>query len=77
MTDNHTKTLADIVKRGNDLARQFYASMGCVVPDDYKFYEATHPQEVGCWNMAVMAYDFIEGTDLEDCLNQWLGEAET
>jgi hypothetical protein len=70
------KTVADIVHEGNTLARLFYGSMGYVVPDDYKFYEATHPQEVGCWNQAVIAYDHIEGTDLDDCLAEWLDDQE-
>ena len=71
------KTVADIVREGNSLARLFYGSMGYVVPDDYKFYEATHPQEVGCWNQAVIAYEHIEGTDLEDCVAEWLDDQES
>lgn len=54
-----------IVREGNALARLFYKSMGYVVPDGYRFDQATHPQEVGCWKMAVLAYDHIEQTDLQ------------
>lgn len=64
------KTVSEIVQEGNELARQFYRSMGCVVPEDHKFYEARHPQERGCWNLAVIAYEYIEGTDLEECLEE-------
>lgn len=64
-----------IVEQCNALARQFYSMQGYVVGDDYKFYKATHPQEVGMWNMAVLAYDHIEGTDVEDALNQIEGES--
>jgi hypothetical protein len=59
-----------IVEACNNLARQFYAMHGNVVKDDFKFYNATHPQEVGMWNMAVLAYDHIEGTDVMDALQQ-------
>jgi hypothetical protein len=58
----------EIVDNCNALARQFYRMHGCEQPDDYKFYEATHPIERGCWNMAVLAYDHIEGTCVDDCL---------
>jgi hypothetical protein len=64
------KTAQQIVDDCNALARQFYASMGYVVPDGYKFYEAHHPQERGMWAQAVMAYDHIEGTDVESALSE-------
>ncbi len=63
------KTEQQIVEDCNALARQFYKMQGCKVPDDFKFYEAHHPMEVRCWNMAVLAYDHIEGTDVDDCLS--------
>jgi hypothetical protein len=59
-----------IVDECNALARQFYKMQGCEQSSDFKFYEATHPAEAGCWNMAVLAYDHIEGTDVGDCLGQ-------
>ena len=64
------KTLKQIVHGCNALARRFYKMQGCVVNDEFKFYEAHHPAEVGCWNMAVAAYDYIEGTDVESCLEE-------
>jgi hypothetical protein len=64
-----TKTPREIVDAANDLARQFYRMQGCQVPDGFRFHEAHHPAEVGCWNMAVLAYDHIEGTDVEDALD--------
>lgn len=70
MSEAEHKTAAELVNDGNELARLFYQSMGYAVPDGYKFYEATHPQEAGCWNQAVIAYEHIAGTDLEDCLNE-------
>jgi len=76
---NESKTVRQIVADGNELARQFYQSMGYVVPEGYRFDEATHPQEQGCWTMACIAYDHIQGTDLTECLAEWLDEeaAET
>jgi len=44
----------------------------CQVGDNFKFYEAHHPLERACWNMAVAAYEHIERTDVEDCLNELL-----
>lgn len=64
------KTERQIVDDCNALARQFYKMQGCEVPDDFKFYESRHPMEQGCWNLAVLAYDHIEGTDVEDALAQ-------
>ena len=64
------KSNADVVKAGNALARMFYASMGYAVPPGYRFDQATHPQEVGCWNMACIAYDHIEGTDLQSAADE-------
>lgn len=63
------KTEREIVDGCNELARLFYSMQGYQVPDDYRFYEAHHPHEVGCWNMAVAAYEHIEGTPVEDALS--------
>lgn len=63
------KTPQEIVDGANALARKFYKSLGYEVPEGYRFDQAHHPQEVGMWNMAAMAYDHIENTDVDDCLN--------
>lgn len=60
----------------NDLARAFYKAHGYEVKDDYRFYEATHPQEVSMWNLAVMAYEHIEGTDVLEALAEINGDYE-
>lgn len=62
------KTDREIVDRCNALARIFYQGHGCVVPEGYDFSAAAHPQERGMWNLAVAAFDFIEGTDVLDAL---------
>lgn len=63
-----SKSNTEIVLACNALARKFYLAMGCQVPNDYKFWEARHPQEAGCWAMAVLSYEEIEGTDVQDAL---------
>jgi hypothetical protein len=66
------RTAKQIVDDCNSLARRFYSMGGCDVSDDFKFYDATHPEEAGCWNQAVAAYEHIEGTEVEDALNEYL-----
>ena len=60
------KTDHQIYEKGNELARLFYRAMGCEVPRGYRFDRACHPQERSCWNLAVIAYEHIDGTDLEN-----------
>jgi hypothetical protein len=69
-----SKTNQQIVDDCNKLAQTFYAMCGYEVPDDYKMYEATHPQETSMWTMAVYAYDHIEGTDVECALAEMEGD---
>ena len=64
------RTEQELVDDANELARQFYALMGYEVPEGYRFDRASHPHEVMVWRQAVLAYDLIEGTDVEDALNQ-------
>lgn len=61
------KTDRELVDDCNALARLFYKMQGYQVPNDYKMYDAHHPHEVGCWSMAVAAYEHIQGTSIEDC----------
>ena len=64
----HMEENKKIVKEANELARKFYLAHGYNVEKGYRFDQATHPQEQGMWNLAVMAYSFIEGTDVEEAL---------
>ena len=68
------KTDAQIVQSANELAREFYACLGHKVPKGYRFDRATHPQEQSMWEMAVIAYEHIEGTDVDDALANEEGE---
>lgn len=70
-----SRTEKDIVADANALARVFYGILGYQVQPGYRFDEATHPQEQAMWKMAVIAYENIEGTDVEDALNQLEDEA--
>lgn len=59
-----------IVDRANELARIFYEAHGYEVPKGYRFDKAHHPQEAGMWNLAVMAFAFIDGTNVDDALSE-------
>ena len=69
MNDRVLKTDEQLVDECNKLARLFYKMSGCNVPDGYKFYQATHPAESGCWDMAVAAYEHIAHTDISEALS--------
>jgi hypothetical protein len=69
MDENEPRTSHQIVADANELARIFYGRLGYEVAHGYRFDQATHPQEVAVWQMAVIAYENIEGTDVEDALN--------
>jgi hypothetical protein len=60
---------AEIVARCNLLAIEFYRMQGYHVPADYKMYEATHPAEVGVWNLAAHAFESLLDTDVMDALS--------
>ena len=62
------KSDEEIVAAGLELARRIYKAMGYNVPVGYKFYAATHPQEKSMWNIAIIAFEELTGTDLQDAL---------
>lgn len=70
------KTPEAVVSECNKLAILFYKSCGCRVSSDYKMYDASHPQEAGMWNLAVIAYDFIEGIDVMQALDEFDNKEE-
>lgn len=73
--EREPRTAHQIVADANALARVFYCLLGYQVKDGYRFDQATHPQEEAMWRMAVVAYENIEGTDVEDALSEVLEEA--
>lgn len=64
-----SKTDKQVVTDCNELARKFYLMLGCQVEEATQFQSAIHPTEQLMWRMAVMAYEFIEGTDVESALD--------
>lgn len=64
-------TLGEIVEACNALAGQFYRMEGYDAGEGFKFYEAHHPHEVRCWRQAMVSYDHINGTDMDDVLEEW------
>lgn len=70
------KSNEQLVKAGNDLARMFYAAHGYQVPEGYRFDQAGHSQERSMWNLTVIAFYAIEGTDLVYALDELEAEGE-
>jgi hypothetical protein len=68
---DYSPTSQELVDQCNELAQLFYRMRGYMVPTEYKMYEATHPHEVEAWNAAVLAYDHIQGVDIEACLSDY------
>ncbi|GAB4059159.1 hypothetical protein [Uliginosibacterium sediminicola] len=64
------KTNEQLVRECNELADTFAQMHNHMSRPAFKYYEATHPQEAGFWNMAVAAYDHIEGSDVEAALDE-------
>lgn len=64
------KTATEIVALANQMARRFYAAMGCVVPEGYRFDKARHPQEKLCWHYAEIAFESLVFTELSEVLNE-------
>jgi hypothetical protein len=62
--DISAKSDRQIIDEANELAREFYRQEGYVVMDGFKFYESDHPRAIKAWNMAVIAYGHLTGTDL-------------
>jgi hypothetical protein len=62
------KTDREIVEGANALARALYELRGYVTREGYRFDKATHPHEVEAWRAAVLAYEHINGTDVENAL---------
>ena len=47
----------------NNLAALFYQSNGRIYDPDINFSGSSHPEEVGCWNKALVAYAHIQEDD--------------
>jgi len=58
----------EVVDQAENLARQLYNITGNRVSENYKLRNATHPQEIMCWNMACLAFKELRNTDPEDAV---------
>ena len=63
------KSDRQIIKDCNALADRFHQTQGLASRPRCKYYEATHPTEVQCWEFACCAYDHIEGTDVQNVVD--------
>ncbi len=59
-----------LVRNCNRLARKFYKMQGYEVPKSFHFYDSTHPHEISLWNEAMVAYEHIRGSDVQDALDE-------
>lgn len=65
-----TERCQKIVDQTNALARLFYASHGYRAPAGYRFDQARHPQELGMWNLAVIAQQTLCDVDPQEALEE-------
>ena len=68
----------EIIESANVLARKFAAAFGDLPNTvDFKFYETDQLQAKGMWDLAVAAFEHVNGTDVEDALTILENERET
>jgi hypothetical protein len=65
------KSNAEIVAGANALAAKFYRRESKDAGKEATFHDATHPEEVHMWELACVAYNHIEDTDVENALTLW------
>lgn len=70
MARKKPKTNKQIVADANELARLFYQAHGYDVPKGFDFAGSQHPQETGTFNLVMIAYEFIEGTDVQSVVDE-------
>jgi hypothetical protein len=66
--ESMARTNKQIVEDANALAAEFYASAGYVAKKGFRFDLSCHPQELLMWRMACLAYERIQGTEVEQAL---------
>jgi len=62
------RTNEEVVQDCNELARRLYLIFGYTSPEGFVFRESSHPQEIMMWNMAVAAFEDVNGTCVESAL---------
>jgi len=63
------RTDEEILDQTNELANKIYMRLGYQARNGYQFHNATHPQELMCWDMACEAQLLLTDTDLENVLS--------
>ena len=59
-----------LVDECNELASKFYQMLGYVGRKGFRFDKSSHPMELRMWDMAVIAYEELTGTDMHDVLSE-------
>jgi hypothetical protein len=62
------RTNKQTVDDANKLAREFYGAHGYRAKEGFRFDLSAHPQERLMWRLACLAYDVIQGTEVEEAL---------
>ncbi len=71
------RTNKQVVKDANKLARRFASASGWdTTKKGMKFYRSENPRAKHFWNLAVVAYEVITGTEVEDALADIEGGGE-
>lgn len=64
------KTDQQVIDDCNELASKFCDVFGYEVDGEHEFHLSPNPQMAMMWDLAVTAYEFIEGTDVENALDE-------
>lgn len=59
-----------ILAEANALAREAYRLMGYVAREGYRFDKARGPREQLCWRFAVVAYDHLAATEIDEVADE-------
>lgn len=62
------RTNKEIIAGANAMAREFYEMHGFQSPEGFRFDKAPRSRERGMWDLACVAFEAIEGTDVESAL---------
>jgi hypothetical protein len=59
-------TAEAILQEANSLAAAFHFALGFSVPDGYQFHRSPNPRAKFSWQMACIAFERINATDLAE-----------
>lgn len=58
-----------LVRRANELARRMYHRLGGSVERNHRFDTSSNNAEILMWDLAVLAFSYIEKTDVETAVS--------